>query len=668
MKVLESFLIALGIKVDEKSFQKADSAFGGLTKTALQFGAVLAGKLAIDKVVGDFKNAGTELNNFNKLTGLSTQNVQSLGQALKAQGGNASDAFAAMLKMQDLMASPITGDTGWFGEVAKLGLNPDAIVGAQDTAEALANIAGEFEHMTSLNQRLAGKALGLDDSTVRLLMRGRAEVEKQLDSRGKLAVMTQKQIEDAARLTQATSELDQVFTDIGNTIAGELAPAFAEMAEDFVEFYRNNKELIDSGLKEFFGGVADNVELVSVAIALLGGSAALKGLATLRAIVGLSGAAATAATAAGAGAAAAGAGAGGASMLAVAGGSAAAVLYSSKLNEGEDTELLNNRLKKGGAEAAGATIDYFRQKGWTQEQAMGIAANVQQESGFKATAVGDGGDAYGLAQWHKDRQADFAKFSGKDIRKSTGIEQLDFINHELTRGREKSAGDQLRMTTNAYDAGSVVSSQYERPADRLGEASRRGELAQSYAPDPAQKLTPVDPPVQVVVSQMAHPAEPQKDLQQPPAAAKDAKPQESFLERTKTWLDSYRKNSREDTKSDVVDTAAPAVRPDIAPTAQEKRPATAPSLVPKYQAPERAPPERSAPREYDVTSVVPASKDAAQSPTSATAQAAPVQPSYTDSRVYHISGADTEKVKQVLNEQMSKMTEQTMQDFRSPEQ
>lgn len=149
MRVLESFLIALGIKVDEKSFQKADAAFGGLTKSALQLGAVFAGKLAIDKVVGDFKQAGTELNSFNKLTGMSTQNVQMLGQALKAQGGNASDAFSAMQKIQDLMASPRTGNVGWFGDVAKLGLNPDAIIGAQSTAEALVNIAGEFEHMAS---------------------------------------------------------------------------------------------------------------------------------------------------------------------------------------------------------------------------------------------------------------------------------------------------------------------------------------------------------------------------------------------------------------------------------------------------------------------------------------------------------------------------------------
>lgn len=605
MKVLESFLIALGIKVDEKSFQKADAAFGGLTKSALQFGAVLAGKLAIDKMVGDFKNAGTELNNFNKLTGLSTQNVQALGQALAAQGGNAADAFSAMQKIQDLMASPITGNTGWFGDVAKLGLNPDVIIKAQDTAEALANIAGEFEHMTPLNQRLAGNALGFDDSTVRLLMRGRSEVERQLDVRGKLAVMTQKQIDDSARLTKATSELDQVFTDIGNTIAGELAPAFAEMAEDFVAFYRDNKELVDSGLQEFFGGLAKNIELVSVAVALMGGASALKGLAALRALVGLGAAGAGAAASGAAGAAgAAGAGAataGGASMLAVAGGSSAALLYSGKLNEGEDGELLNNRLKKGGAEAAGATIDFFRQKGWTEEQAMGIAANIEQESGFRSDAVGDGGQAYGLAQWHKDRQDNFAKFSGKDIRKASAAEQLEFINHELTKGREKAAGDKLRMASTAHEAAGIVSSEYERPADRVGEAQRRGELAQSYASSSPSRSTAPEVTDEELTRLRA-------------GYGRPAQPEESFADKTKTWLDSYRKPHGE----------------------------------------------------YGVGSVVQPAP-AGASPSDSSTSPAPASPSYNDNRQFHIHGADTEKVKQLYNEQLSGLTESTMEDFRSPE-
>lgn len=600
MKVLESFLISLGLKVDEKSFQQGNNAFNGLTSSALKLGAVLASKLAIDKVVGDFKSAGTELNNFNRLTGLSTQNVQALGQALVAQGGNAQDAFSAMQKIQDLMASPITGNVGWFGDVAKLGLDPSAIIGAQDTAEALANIAGAFEKMTPLNQRLAGQALGFDENTIRLLMRGRDEVERQLDSRGKLAIMTQKQVDDAARLTKASAELDQVFTDMGNTIAGELAPAFADMAEDFVDFYRSNQDLIDSGLKEFFGALADNIELVSIALTLMGGAGALRGLVALRSLVGLGGASAAAS-----GGTAAAAAAAGLSARTVMGGSAAALLYSSKLNVGEDEELLKNRLRKGGNEAAGAVIDFFRAKGWSAEQAAGIAANLQQESGFRADAEGDGGNAYGIAQWHKDRQDNFARFSGKDIRGSSAAEQLEFIHHELTKGAEKAAGERLRMAATAREAAGVVSQYYERPADRDGEVSRRGDLADSYGLPAAPEA----------------PAAPVLDLSDP-----------------EVW-------ARVQAEMSAPSTGKPSALADLEAWMKS---------------------QRKAPAEYSAGDVMgPASSQPAAGAATQVPPAGPVQ--NIDQRQFHIHGADTEKVKQLYNEQLSTLIDQTAQDFRSPE-
>lgn len=598
MRVLESFLIALGIKVDERSFQKADSAFGGLTKSALQFGAVLASKLAIDKVVGDFQRAGTELNNFNRLTGLSTQNVQALSQALVAQGGSAQDAFAAMQKVQDLMASPITGNVGWFGDVAKLGLDPSAIIGAQDTAEALANIAGSFEKMTPLNQRLAGQALGFDENTIRLLMKGRDEVERQLDSRGKLGIMTQKQVEDAARLTKASAELNLVFTDMGNTIAGELVPAFAEMAEDFTTFYRDNKDLVDSGLEAFFGTLAKNVELVSAALILMGGASALKGLAALRALVGLGGpkTATPAAPTTG--------GPTALPLIARAGVPLAALLYSSSLNEGEEQELINNRIRSGSSEAANATIDFFRGKGWSEDQAKGIAANIEQESGFRPDAKGDGGNAYGLAQWHPDRQANFAKFSGKDIRQSTAQEQLEFIHYELTRGAEKSAGERLKMATSAPEAAGIVSQYYERPADTNGEIARRGAIAGSYGGSPEAK------PAAAPVVDLSKPEE-WKKIQGELSKGSNNGP--GLIEQLESWAKAQRKAPEQYSASDVVTPAAAPAAAQDSPT----RPAQ--------------------------------------------------QVQNVDNRQFHIHGADTGKVEQLWNEKLSTLIEHTSQDFRSPE-
>ena len=84
-------------------------------------------------------------------------------------------------------------------------------------------------------------------------------------------------------------------------------------------------------------------------------------------------------------------------------------------------------------------LQYFVSKGWTTEQAAGIVGNLQAESGrdLQIDAVGDGGKAYGIAQWHPDRQAMFSRVFGKDIRQSTLGEQLAFVQWELENTEKK---------------------------------------------------------------------------------------------------------------------------------------------------------------------------------------------------------------------------------------
>lgn len=47
---------------------------------------------------------------------------------------------------------------------------------------------------------------------------------------------------------------------------------------------------------------------------------------------------------------------------------------------------------------------YLKGKGLTDAQVAGILGNWKVESNFSPTATGDGGLAYGLAQWHPDRR------------------------------------------------------------------------------------------------------------------------------------------------------------------------------------------------------------------------------------------------------------------------
>ncbi len=124
-------------------------------------------------------------------------------------------------------------------------------------------------------------------------------------------------------------------------------------------------------------------------------------------------------------------------------------------------------------------MNFFVSQGWTHEQAAGIVANLQEESRLNPHIEGDSGDAYGIAQWHRDRQDLFKSFIGHSIKESSTFEeQLRFVQHELTT-TEKNSGDLLRKAKTANDAGSIVSREYERPGDKEGAvAAKRGKRAE----------------------------------------------------------------------------------------------------------------------------------------------------------------------------------------------
>lgn len=132
-------------------------------------------------------------------------------------------------------------------------------------------------------------------------------------------------------------------------------------------------------------------------------------------------------------------------------------------------------LREGDANAA---IGFFVGKGWSREQAAGIVASLKEESRLSANPGGynDGGKAYGVAQWHTDRQKDFARVFGHDIRQSTYGEQLAFVDWEL-RNSERSAGNMLAGAGSARAAGDIVSRYYERPRAVEEAAYHRSVLA-----------------------------------------------------------------------------------------------------------------------------------------------------------------------------------------------
>ncbi len=132
----------------------------------------------------------------------------------------------------------------------------------------------------------------------------------------------------------------------------------------------------------------------------------------------------------------------------------------------------------GGNASAGGVMQQLQALGWSPEAAAGLAANFQAESGFNPALVGDNGQAYGIGQWHPDRQAEFQRLFGRPIQGSSLAQQLAFADWELRAGKEQRAGRMLMGAKTATEAGQIGSLFYERPRDRWGQAQARGRLAQ----------------------------------------------------------------------------------------------------------------------------------------------------------------------------------------------
>jgi len=131
----------------------------------------------------------------------------------------------------------------------------------------------------------------------------------------------------------------------------------------------------------------------------------------------------------------------------------------------------------GGGASTHQALQYFLDAKLSKNQATGLVANLYAESGLNPAAVGDSGKAYGIAQWHQDRQDEFKRVYGKDIRGSSLQEQLDFVAYELQH-KEQAALRQLlkaKTTDEAVKAGLA----YERPANYEKEYKHRTEIANS---------------------------------------------------------------------------------------------------------------------------------------------------------------------------------------------
>lgn len=477
-ETIKEFLVGLNFKVDEKSLKTFTAGIEGATKGVATLVATISGAaLAVSAGVAKFA-ANMEVLYFSaQKMGASATNVKSFEKAMANFGVSASDAVSSVQSLARWMRET----PGSEGFLASLGVQTrDANGNLKDTTELMIGLGKTLGKMNYPMAKQYANLLGISEDTLRAMMSGDFEREM----RKQQALLKDAGYEEATRKSQqfmqALRELQTRIEVVGVTIGNSLLKALGPELDAVARWFEQNADSIAEALKMVANVI---ITLGSIVGPIL--STIADGWKNIY------------------------------QWVKAAGEAIANLLPESvkeKIGAGLDwlfgklgirdqmeNLVLGTKPSSAASGPPGSTtvtrpqapagsadpMAFFMGLGWSKEQAAGIVANLKAESNMNPNAVGDQGSAYGIAQWHPDRQANFAKWAGKDIRQSTAQEQMAFVHHELTEGAERRAGNLLKASRNAAQAGEIVSRYYERPgvnqAAKDAEAAKRAAGAVSIA-------------------------------------------------------------------------------------------------------------------------------------------------------------------------------------------
>lgn len=518
--IIKEFLVKLGFEQDERGLNKFTGGVDRATKNVVKLVAAIQGAaLTIGAGVAAFASNLETMYFASIKAGASANNLQAFAKAAQNFGAQSEEALQSVQGLARFMRET----PGSEGFIKALGVNTRRANGdLRDTTDIMADLGKELSKKPYYMAKQYGNMLGMSEDTMRAIMNGdfSREVEKQR------ALLKDSGFDDAAKTSHKfmmqLRELQTYLQLFALKIQEALVKKLGVSMEQMGAWMRENLPMIASRVADVLLMILTLAEKITPAIVWLVDKfialdEATDGWSTkIIVLLGVLNMLGAGALVMGITSLAAAFGALAIPILAIAGAAGAGVMIGKFINSllpenikggiGEITArtlaALGNdeaqsavdamdRAKAGGQSQSGKIrkskggeinpLNFFMGLGWTKAQAAGIVANLQHESAFNPRATGDGGKAYGLAQWHPNRQADFKKWSGKDIQGSSAEEQMAFVNYELTQGAEQKAGALLRASDNARQAGQVMSRNYERPMDRAGEAMKRGETAVQIA-------------------------------------------------------------------------------------------------------------------------------------------------------------------------------------------
>jgi hypothetical protein len=525
--VIREFLVSLGYTVDGNSEKKFNSSLkGAVVQANLLAEAITSMARVVVEGVQKVAQSFDGLYWASQRTGASVQNIRALSYAVSQLGGTYEGARGAI----EAFGQHLRSNPGYTSLLHNLGVKTSENGKMRDQVEILEDLGkvlGKQKYPVALQY---ANALGIDENTMRALMSG--DLQKNIGEydnlQKQLGFNNQKAADAAKDFMQSMREAQMTIETVVAKILTDLEPQLSKVMKEFADWVATHGPQIEQAIVEIGGVVEllgkDFATLVEdlkpawqefdhltqslvgkdglvAAIELLVGGAVLGKL--IRMLATLTG----------------GGGSGGGMLMpfiAAIGGllSDGARFSPAELNTPEALKKLNDHsgawysglwgktksaLGFGGSPERGApttsagqnasaleSYKFWRSKGLSHNGALGMVGNEEGESGFDPHNVGDGGQAGGSFQWHKERRDQILAGTGIDVwsKNTSHSDMLRAAHWEMTAGPDqgaRKAWDALNNSPTPAVAAAAGVKYYERPLDQQGDAYKRGIMANRWA-------------------------------------------------------------------------------------------------------------------------------------------------------------------------------------------
>lgn len=277
------------------SGKQAAEFFGQMERAAVKFFAVITVGRGLSDFTRTIIQGGAQLDRMSQNLGVSADKLSRWQGAVRQSGGTA-DAFLG--SMQGLSASltelKLTGNTGILPYLQALGVS---VADANGKAKPLDQLLGDIgDRLSALPNREdafnIGRNLGIDEGTINLLLKGRAEVERLLAAQKGYSDADAK----AAREAAEQWELAKLRIErASQALVISLLPVMERLAEstaEFVETITPGLEAVTDGfaeLDEATNGWASTLAIGLATLRLITGPGMIGGLGSLAAAMGKAG-------------------------------------------------------------------------------------------------------------------------------------------------------------------------------------------------------------------------------------------------------------------------------------------------------------------------------------------------------------------------------------------